>query len=196
MDALVRETAAVVRALQERDDNTADHCGRASGLALEIGRACGLASSQLAALELTARLHDVGKIGIPDRVLLKPGRLDEEELQIMRTHPRRGYDILIAIPRDEIANVADAVLHHHEACDGTGYPDKLRGEAIPLLSRILAVADAYDALATVRPYHAPRSHAAIMTLLEERASKYDASVLLAFNSIIESSAYRSRGGSA
>ena len=94
MHELVRETAAVLSALRERDGNTFDHCGRTRALAVETGRAVGVSSTDLSILRLAAELHDVGKIGIPDRVLLKPGRLDAEELHVMRTHPRRGHDIL------------------------------------------------------------------------------------------------------
>lgn len=193
MDDLVQKTVGVISALRQRDDNTASHCDRVSRLCVEMGRACGLSSRELTVLGLAAELHDVGKIGIPDSILLKPGRLNDEEMQVMRTHPRRGYDMLINIEDDEIAGIADVVLHHHETYDGTGYPDKLHGEAIPLSARILSVADAYDALATVRPYHEPRSHASIMEMFEERACKYDPVVLAAFKRIIESSAYKAQG---
>jgi len=142
-------------------------------------------------LKLAAELHDVGKIGIPDRVLLKPGRLDDEEMRVMRTHPRRGHDILASIGGDRIAKVATIVLHHHEAVDGSGYPDGLKAESIPLLSRIVSVVDCYDAIATVRPYHRPRPHAEIMRMLfEGQARKHDAHVLATFATIIERSAYK------
>ena len=143
------------------------HSGRTCCLALETGQACGLSADDLATLKLAAELHDVGKIGIPDRVLLKPGRLDDEEMRVMRTHPRRGHDILASIGGERIAKVATVVLHHHEAVDGSGYPDGLKEESIPLLSRIVSVADSYDAIATVRPYHRPRPHAEIMRILYE-----------------------------
>jgi len=191
MEDLARATAAVNRALRERDENTSAHSGRTSCLALETGRACGLSPDDLATLKLAAELHDVGKIGIPDRVLLKAGRLDDEEMRIMRTHPRRGHDILASIGGEEIARVAKVVLHHHEAVDGSGYPDGIREESIPLMSRIVSVADSYDAIATVRPYHRPRPHVEIMRILYEgQARKYDADVLATFATIIERSAYR------
>ena len=138
---------------------------------------------------------DVGKIGIPDRVLLKPGRLDEEELRVMRTHPRRGHDILAAIGDERIAKIAEVVLYHHEAVDGSGYPEGLQGESIPLMSRIVSVADSYDAIATVRPYHKPRNHTEIMNILYAgQHRKYDGYVLAAFARIIEQSAYRASNG--
>ena len=191
MEDLARATAAVNRALRERDENTSAHSGRTCCLALETGQACGLSADDLATLKLAAELHDVGKIGIPDRVLLKPGRLDDEELRVMRTHPRRGHDILASIGGEQIARVATVVLHHHEAVDGSGYPDGLREGSIPLLSRIVSVADSYDAIAAVRPYHRPRPHAEIMRILyEAQDRKYDAAVLATFATIIERSAYK------
>ena len=195
MTDLARETAAVVRALHERDENTSDHCGRTSGLALETGRACGLSASELATLKLAAELHDVGKIGIPDSVLFKPGRLDAEELRVMRTHPRRGHDILAAIGDEHIARIAKVVLYHHEAVDGSGYPEGLKQESIPLMSRIVSIADAYDAMATVRPYHKPRTHDEVMTVLQAgEQRKYDGSVLATFARVIEHSSYRASNG--
>ena len=191
MADLARETAAVIRALRERDENTSEHCGRTCELALETGRACGMSSSDLATLKLAADLHDVGKIGIPDRVLLKPGRLDDEELRVMRTHPRRGHDILVSIGDEHIARIAKVVLYHHEAVDGSGYPEGLKEESIPIMSRIVSVVDAYDAMATVRPYHRPRTHTQVMNILYEgEHRKYDGYVLATFAKLIERSAYR------
>jgi HD-GYP domain-containing protein (c-di-GMP phosphodiesterase class II) len=191
---LERETAAVLSALRERDGNTFEHCGRTCAIAVETGRAVAVSSADLAVLRLAAELHDVGKIGIPDRILLKPGRLDAEELLVMRTHPRKGHDILASIPDATVASVAAVVLRHHEGVDGSGYPDGLKGEDIPVLARIVSIADSYDALATVRPYHEPKSHATIMRMLEEqRGRKYDPYVLAVFAKVIESSAYRASG---
>jgi HD-GYP domain-containing protein (c-di-GMP phosphodiesterase class II) len=191
MEDLARATAAVNRALRERDENTSAHSGRTCHLALETGEACGLSADDMVTLKLAAELHDVGKIGIPDRVLLKPGRLDEEEMRVMRTHPRRGHDILASIGGERIAKVATVVLHHHEAVDGSGYPDGLKEEAIPLLSKIVSIADSYDAIAAVRPYHRPRPHAEIMGILYQgQGRKYDAGVLATFATIIEHSAYK------
>ena len=188
IDALVRETAALLSALRERDRDTHAHSGRTSALAVEVGQACGLDEVGLYALGVAAELHDVGKIGIPDRILLKPGRLDEEETVLMRTHARRGHRILSAIPGDHVAAIADIVLHHHEAADGSGYPD---GEAIPMPARIVAVVDAYDAMATVRPYHRPRRHADILRVLrDEQPQRYDPAVLDTFLAVIERSRYR------
>src|SRR5262250_1792784 len=101
-DEIATKTVALVKALRERDDNTGGHSDRTRALCIEIGRACGLSAAELDTLYLAAQLHDLGKIGIPDRVLLKPGRLDDDELQVMRTHARRGHDILAAIPDPQL----------------------------------------------------------------------------------------------
>ena len=191
MDEFNRETAAVLRALRERDENTSAHCERTCALSVETGRACGLSSEELAVLRWAAELHDIGKIGIPDRVLHKPGRLDNDELAVMRTHPGRGHAILSSIPDSRMASIATVVLHHHEAIDGGGYPQGLRGEEIPVLARIVSIVDSYDAIATVRPYHAPKSHAQVMRMLcDEQGRKYDAHVLATFGKVVESSSYR------
>src|SRR6478752_5036463 len=105
MNRFERETAALLRALRERDENTSVHSDRTCALSIETGRACGLSSRELSVLRWAAALHDVGKIGIPDRVLLKPGRFDDEEMAIMRTHPRRGHDIVSAVPDKDMSAI-------------------------------------------------------------------------------------------
>jgi len=191
---LTKQTAALVRALLERDANTGEHCGRTHALSLELGRAASLSASALANLGLAAQLHDIGKIGIPDRVLLKPGRLEPSELAVMKTHPQRGYEILAMVPDEDIAVVAEAVLRHHEGFDGGGYPGGLKGEEIPAISRIIAIADSYDALATDRPYHRAKNHDAIMRIMfEDNRGKYDPYFVSKFASLIESSSHRSNG---
>ena len=191
MDELTRVTAAVLRALRERDESTSTHCDRTCALSIETGRTFGLSSQELTVLRWAAELHDIGKIGIPDRVLLKPGRLDDEELALMRSHARRGHDILASIPDARIASIATVVLHHHEAIDGSGYPEGLRGEGIPILARILSVVDSYDAIAMRRPYHAAKCHVEVMRMLrEEQGRKYDPYVLAAFSKIVESSPHK------
>lgn len=188
---LATKTVALIHALRERDDNTGGHSDRTRALAIGLGAASGMSASDLDTLSLAAHLHDIGKIGIPDNVLLKPGRLDDGELQVMRTHPQIGYDILVTIPDLQVAAVAHVVLHHHEGFDGNGYPNRLRGEQIPAMSRIIAIADSYDAMATVRPYHKPRTHVEIMKLMfDQQAGKYDPYFELLFADVAEHSPYR------
>ena len=191
---LIRETAAVLTALRERDENTFAHCDRTCALCVETGRTLGLSPGDLVVLRWAAELHDIGKIGIPDSVLFKQGRLDDDELGVMRTHPRLGHDILASIPGANIALVATVVLHHHEAIDGGGYPDGLRGDDIPVMARILSIVDSYDAIATARPYHACESHAQVMRMLhEQQGRKYDPYILAAFGKMIEASPHRATG---
>ncbi|HEX4233354.1 MAG TPA: HD domain-containing phosphohydrolase [Caldimonas sp.] len=191
---LSAKTVALACALGQRDGNTGAHSERTSALALELGRAAALSSATLATLGLAAQLHDVGKIGIPDAVLLKTGRLEPAELEIMRTHPQRGYEILSAVPDEGISAVAEPVLHHHEHFAGSGYPGRLKGEEIPLLSRIIAIADSYDAMATDRPYHRAKAHSEIMRILfDVNGDKYDPHLVGKFAALIESSRHRSRG---
>ena len=139
-------------ALHERDAYTNVHCNRVCQLAQALGQRLGLNEKELAQLILAARFHDIGKIGIPDAVLLKPGRLDASEMAIMRSHPVRGERVFLATGRDDAASVACIIRQHHEAWDGSGYPDGLAGEQISLPARILSVVDGYDAMVTDRPY--------------------------------------------
>jgi HD-GYP domain-containing protein (c-di-GMP phosphodiesterase class II) len=193
-EKLIRVRAELMGALRERDENTFEHCDRTCALCLQVGRMFHLSSQDLAVLRRAAELHDIGKMDVPDRVLLKPGRLDAEELAVMRTHARRGHDMLASIPDARVAPIATIVLHHHEAIDGSGYPEGLRGEGIPFLARILSIVDSYDAISTVRPYHAPRSHVEVMRMLHaEQGRKYDPYVLTAFSKMVEFSPYRAAG---
>ena len=140
------------RAAEYRDNETGMHVIRMSHAgwitALELGLPAGEAELLLQA----SPMHDIGKIGIPDRVLLKPGKLDAEEWAIMRRHPEIGHGIIGSHPSALLQMAATVALSHHEKWDGTGYPNRLAGEAIPLVGRIVAVADVFDALTSVRPY--------------------------------------------
>jgi putative nucleotidyltransferase with HDIG domain len=147
---LLQAVQALIQALDERDNSTAEHSQRVSDLAVELGRKMGLEEDQLYSLRLAALLHDVGKIGIRDHVLLKEGRLSDEENSLMRLHPIKGAEILSRI--EELSDVISAVLHHHENFDGTGYPNGLKGVAIPLYARIIRVADTWDAMTSDRIY--------------------------------------------
>jgi HD-GYP domain-containing protein (c-di-GMP phosphodiesterase class II) len=139
-----------VYALELRDNETKDHTRRVTAMTVELARACGMRGDDLVQVWRGALLHDIGKIAIPDSILLKPGKLTEEEWQIMREHPRYAYDMLISIPFLQAA--LDIPYYHHEKWDGTGYPYGLQGEDIPLAARIFAVVDVWDALRFDRPY--------------------------------------------
>jgi HD-GYP domain-containing protein (c-di-GMP phosphodiesterase class II) len=140
----------LAEAIEAKDAYTKGHCGRVAGYSLVLAEAAGYCAVDLETLEFGAFLHDIGKIGVRDHVLLKPGPLDEDEWEHMREHPVIGYDIVKQI--SILHPIMPAVRNHHERWDGQGYPDKLAGESIPLPARIVAIADAFDALSTDRPY--------------------------------------------
>jgi putative nucleotidyltransferase with HDIG domain len=141
---------ALLKALDAKDSYTAGHSTRVTDYAVKIGRALDLTPERLKTLEEAALFHDIGKIGIPEHVMNKPDKFSEAERIVMQSHSTIGYDIINSIHYFE--EHAKIIRHHHEWYDGTGYPDGLRGESIPLESRILAVADTYDALVTTRSY--------------------------------------------
>lgn len=175
-------------ALDERDTATRKHCDRVIELAGAFGRHCRFDPAALRCLRLSALFHDVGKIGIPDRVLFKRGRLDPREWAEMRSHPERGQRIVEAIAVEGVAEIAIAVRHHHENFDGSGYPDGLAGEGIPLVARAVAILDAYDAMANPRPYRPARGHDSIMAVLrEETGRKYDPALFACFEAMIAGS---------
>jgi response regulator RpfG family c-di-GMP phosphodiesterase len=141
---------ALGSAIDTRDLGTQAHSRRVRGYSLTIARAYGVPEADMRDLEHGVLLHDIGKIGIPDAILLKPGPLTPAEWKIMRTHPTVGRDLVAKIPF--LRGAVPVVYHHHERWDGTGYPLGLKGEAIPLGARIFAVADAFDAMTFDRPY--------------------------------------------
>lgn len=141
---------ALVSAVDAKDPYTACHSDRVTRLALRLGEALGLEAGRLRLLEFAAILHDVGKIGVPDSILGKPGKLDADEYAQIKLHPGRSAEIVGQV--GEFTEVAGIVRHHHERVDGSGYPDGLAGEAIPLLARLIAIADVYEALTSDRSY--------------------------------------------
>lgn len=137
--------------LIERTHETEEHCQRLKNVSIKLGKKLGLSDGHLKDLEILSLLHDIGKTAISDRILLKPGKLTDEEWTIMKKHPEIGCRIISTMP--ELITIAEAVLCHHENWNGTGYPKQLIGEEIPLLARIISVADAFDAMTNDRPYH-------------------------------------------
>ncbi len=168
LERLFRESLrALVAAIDARDPYTAGHSERVSRYAVWMGETLGLSREEQKQLELAALFHDIGKISIPDAVLLKAGRLSEEEYRLIQSHPERGVEILRHIRQFE--PILPAVRHHHERWDGQGYPDGLAGEAIPLFARIIAYVDTYDALTTDRPYRKGFPPRRALEILEENA---------------------------
>jgi len=150
LDSTESTLFALARMVEAKDENTGDHCSRLSHNAVRLGQALGLSSPELLALRRGGVLHDIGKLGIPDQILLKPGKLTEEEWVVMRQHTTIGYHLVSNLKSMRLT--APIVRHHHERWDGSGYPDALQGEAIPLLARVFQIVDIYDALTYERPY--------------------------------------------
>jgi putative two-component system response regulator len=155
--------------IEARDPSTNGHCQRLAHYARGLGRSLDLDESDLAALERGGFLHDIGKIAVPDSVLLKDGKLDPQESRVMRKHPIVG-DSLCAGLRS-LNKVRPIVRHHHERLDGTGYPDGLRNAEVPLLAQIIGVVDVFDALTTERPYRSARPAEEAFQVLTDESSK-------------------------
>ncbi len=174
---------ALVAALDAREHQTEQHSHRVAKLSLRIGEKLGLGARDLATLHEAALLHDVGKIGVPDHVLLKPGPLTDDERAIMQQHAEVGHAILNAT--NHLRGVADLVHAHHERFDGTGYPRGLAGNGIPLGARIFAVADVFDALTSDRPYRQamPESDA-LELIVAASGSHFDPRVVAAFVALL------------
>jgi putative two-component system response regulator len=184
-----RAVEAAERELVERlaaaaaysDDNTEEHMERVGALAARLGAALGLEADEVARLRAAATLHDIGKIAVPDTILLKPGRLTPEELTVVRTHAAIGARILAGSSVPVVQLAATIARSHHERWDGTGYPDGLAGEAIPLAGRIVAVADVFDVLTHERPYREERTpEQALEELRRGAGTQFDPSVVAAF----------------
>jgi HD-GYP domain-containing protein (c-di-GMP phosphodiesterase class II) len=143
----------LLRAMLERDPYTYGHCMRVARHAKLLAEAAGLNEKDQRVVECSSLFHDLGKLGIPDSILLKPGRLTDEEEAIMRAHPVKSADILEPLSGVPFfKSTLPGIRHHHERIDGAGYPNGIQGEKIPLVSRILLIADTYDAMTTTRPY--------------------------------------------
>jgi putative nucleotidyltransferase with HDIG domain len=149
-DLFISTVRTLAHALEAKDRYTHGHSRRVTEYALRIGRKLGVAGDELQLLEVAGLLHDVGKIGIPETVLNKPGPLTESETAVVQAHPVWGADIVHEVRR--LRKVSPAIRHHHERYDGSGYPDKLQGNEIPFLARVLAAADSLDAMTSDRAY--------------------------------------------
>jgi putative nucleotidyltransferase with HDIG domain len=171
---------ALAEAVDKRDPFTSKHSENVRNISVAIGRVRKVSSADLDALEWGGLLHDIGKIGVPDSVLLKPGRLTKEERTQMNAHPQKGAEIISGVKKLE--PVVPLIRHHHEWFNGSGYPGRLVGMEIPELARILAVADAFEAMTAKRPYRmTPLTHAEALAELRRFAGiQFDPQMVEAF----------------
>lgn len=160
---------ALARMVEAKDGDTGDHCTRLAHLAVRFGQELGLDSEQLLALRRGGVLHDIGKLGIPDRILLKPGALDDAEWQIMRTHTVIGERLCGALKSFRLT--VQIIRSHHERWDGSGYPDGLSGTDVPLLARVFQICDIFDALSHARPYKPSLSRAEVVRIMREETER-------------------------
>lgn len=175
---------SIKKMIYEKSYETEEHASRMVDIAQSFGRAINLSVDDLEELSLLAVLHDMGKIGIPDQILKKPSKLNDEEWEIMKKHPEKGYNIAKSTP--ELSGIATLILHHHEHWDGSGYPDGLKGEKIPILSRLLSIVDAYDVITHHRPYKEAQSrHDALSEIIRCSGTQFDPNLVQVFTSIME-----------
>jgi putative nucleotidyltransferase with HDIG domain len=174
----------LVRTIQAKDQYTAGHSTRVSRYALMIAERLGLSTKDKHHLYLAAMLHDIGKIGVPDDLLNRPGRLSDEEMERVRNHVQVGASMIEML--GEMHPIVPLIRHHHECYDGSGYPDGLKGEQIPLISRIIAVADMYDAMTSDRPYRKRRNHQmAVDEIISTSGTKIDPNVANVFLEVLK-----------
>ncbi len=173
------------RALDLRDHGTQDHTHRVVDLAVQLGSRLGMDESELTNLRRGAQLHDIGKMGVPDSILLKPGPLTEDEWKVMRLHPVYAYEMLYPVP--EFRKIIDIPYCHHEKWDGTGYPRKLSSQDIPLPARIFSVVDVWDALCSDRPYRSAWPAEKVINYLQSQAGRqFDPAVVEEFLGMVQS----------
>ena len=160
---------ALAQAVEQRDLHTATHCERLAFISVAMGMIAGLGHDDLLILYRGGYMHDIGKVGIPDSILFKRGKLTPEEWEIMQSHTTRGVEICRHLK--SLAPVVPVIRHHHERWDGSGYPDGLAGEQIPLLARLLQIGDIYDALTSARPYKDAISPAKALRIIKEETAR-------------------------
>ncbi|WP_299093309.1 HD-GYP domain-containing protein [uncultured Metabacillus sp.] len=181
-----------MRILDARDPYTAGHSERVAKYSIWIAKKLSLDDNACSELYKAALLHDIGKIGIPDQILLKPDRLTEEEFEIIKQHPRIGASILSNMePKASMVYAIQTVRSHHERMNGTGYPDQLKGDDIPLFARIVAVTDSFDAMTTPRSYSTQLSYReAAAELIRCKHTLFDAKIVDSFTEILEKCDYQ------
>ncbi len=185
VSVLIRTIQALIAALEAKDSYTSGHSMRVARHARLVGEALHLSDDDLFTLELSALLHDIGKIGMPDSILNKTSSLEEMEYKTAKEHPVVGSRIVGKI--EELRKVSANIRHHHERFDGNGYPDGLAGEAIPLFARILSIVDAYESIVSARSYHAPQSTEKALCELEKNSgTQFDPELVAIFTKLMRS----------
>jgi putative two-component system response regulator len=184
LDEAEKMLFAVARAIEARHEGTGEHCDRLSQLASRLGEHVGLDGEAVKTLRRAGYLHDIGKIGVPDAVMLKPGPLNEAEWRIMRFHVEIGVNI--CAPLRTLRSVLPVISHHHEHGDGSGYPDALKGDGIPMLARVFQVVDVFDALTNDRPYRRalPVEEALALERQETARGWWDREIFEAFAAMV------------
>ncbi len=174
----------LARVVEGKDPFTEGHCDRVANYAVRLGQRLGCNEEELSALRIGGVLHDIGKIVVPEAVLLKHGQLSDDEWQLIRQHPGVGEQL--CAPLASLRPVLPIIRHHHERFDGSGYPDGLKGSKIPLVARIFQIADIYDALTTARPYKPALSRAQAMQIMQENVNQgsLDPSLLAQFRQVL------------
>jgi putative nucleotidyltransferase with HDIG domain len=197
-DLFLATVTTLAQAIELRDAYTGEHCARVTNYSLLLAQQLGLPPAEIELLRAGAPLHDLGMIGIEDKILRKPGRLTPEEYKVMQSHTTMGDQMISTIP--DMQAIRPIVRSHHERWDGAGYPDRLAGDQIPLLARIVAVADAFDAMTSNAPYHPKQTgrppEVAFAELRKQSGHQFDPACATAFldiqEQIIESMAGFSR----
>ncbi len=183
---------SLARSIEGKDPYTHGHCERLADYSAALGEHLGLPEEQIVALRRAGVVHDIGKVAVPDSILLKPGRLTEEEWKLVREHPVVGERI--CAPLKSFRLLLPIIRHHHEKCDGSGYPDGLRGDQMPVTAKILQIVDVFDALTTVRPYKSAFSTQDALQILVEEVAKgwWDPQVFAEFDHMVRSGAASSK----
>jgi putative nucleotidyltransferase with HDIG domain len=182
-DTLLASLAMIAQAIDAKDPYTAKHSKNVSNIAVRLARAMGLDEGEVRRVRVAALMHDIGKVGVRGSIIRKPGKLDAQEGEAMRQHPVISAEIMR--PVELLGEAAEIVRHHHEHIDGSGYPDGLKSLEIPLGSRVVLVADAFDALTTDRPYRKGRSKQEALEVITAHAgTQFDATVVAALRSVL------------
>ncbi|MDT8370963.1 MAG: HD domain-containing protein, partial [Gammaproteobacteria bacterium] len=173
-------------AAKHKDNETGNHILRMSNYSKMLAKAAGIADDEAELIRLASSMHDIGKIGIPDNILLKQGKLDPDEWEIMKTHVDIGADLLSGSDHPLLIKARAVAMSHHEKWDGSGYPNNIKGEEIPIEGRICAICDVFDALTSARPYKpAWPIEKALTVLREEKGRHFDPNLVALFESVLD-----------